>query len=156
METFVTSFTMNLLIVRICTKQQLISRTPQPTRTKSSTKEYGKGYKQMVVLLVEECRNEQNINKKLNHLSNKFSRWGDTDSKKVCQISELNRSPLGFLISSLSLYPCGWWLKQYTNDLRTEADPNKMMYRHSRGVETIPLTISLSWIQLWITRRQTT
>jgi hypothetical protein len=57
-------------------RQQLISHIPQPINPRSSTKDYENGYKQMVVLFVEECRNEQVINKKLNHLSNKFSRWG--------------------------------------------------------------------------------
>ena len=76
---FITSFTMNLLIARICTRQQLMSHTPQPTNTKSGTNEYETGYKRMVVLLVEECGNEQKINKKLNHLSNRFSRWAGYD-----------------------------------------------------------------------------
>jgi hypothetical protein len=51
----------------------LTSSIAQRTDSKLN-KEYGNGYKQMVVLLIEACRNEQDVSKKLNHLSNKFSR----------------------------------------------------------------------------------
>jgi hypothetical protein len=71
---FTYNFALNVLIVRQITKQQLTSVISQPSNSKQSTKEYRNGYKQMVVLLLEECRNEHDISKKLNHLSNKFSR----------------------------------------------------------------------------------